>query len=118
VSEPQHPNQPIVTSEDSYKRFKKNNIIRYLVDAGGITMNQIAERPFSDEDRKQFYQLIGISLCSYQDLGFEIDDAPELKRYSTNDDHLLIGDNMRESPNGEWVRFSDVQALLSRQSDR
>jgi hypothetical protein len=69
-------NQPIITDANGVRRFKKNAIVRWLLDTshmGGIDMNLIAITPFSDEDRKQFYQLIGYTVCGYFEI-FEDED--------------------------------------------
>ena len=68
---PPHPTQPLVVS-DNRVRFKANKIVRYLLDHGGINLNQIynllAEEEFSQEDIDQFYQLIGYSVDGYDSL--------------------------------------------------
>ncbi len=65
-----HPEQPLYKDESDTLRFKQNDIIRYLMDAGSIDFNQLALIPFSSEDRKQFYQLIGYTWSGFQELGF------------------------------------------------
>ena len=67
-----HPMQPIVTAEDGVRRFKKNAIVRWLLDAGPFDMNIIAVTPFSLEDRRQFAQLIGYSVSGYQDRSYSL----------------------------------------------
>ena len=37
-----HPMQPIEMDSDGTPRFKANEIVRYLLDNGGIDLNQIA----------------------------------------------------------------------------
>lgn len=61
--------QPIV-EVDGKKRFKENKIVRFLLDDGGIDMNQIARMSFDQDDREQFAQLIGYSLCGFAELGY------------------------------------------------
>ena len=74
-----HPRQPVVMDNNGTERFKRNSIVRYLLDAGPIDLNQLAIIPFSEEDRRQFAQLIGYSLCGYEELGYaeeeEVSDA-------------------------------------------
>lgn len=65
-----HPLQPLITDEYGITRFKHNAIVRYLLDNGGIDLNKIAGIPFSREDREQFAQLIGYSLCGFGDLSY------------------------------------------------
>lgn len=65
-----HPDQPLYKDEDDKLRFKPNAIVRYLLDAGGIDFYQLALIPFSAEDRRQFYQLIGCSWVRFQEGGF------------------------------------------------
>ncbi len=63
-----HPNQPLYNDEDGRLRFKKNAIVRYLLEAGSIGLNDLGLIPFSLEDRKQFYQLIGTSKQGFFDM--------------------------------------------------
>jgi hypothetical protein len=65
-----HPMQPI--SLDRYKvaRFKVNEIVRFLLDAGPFDMNQLACMKFSKDDRWQFAQLIGYSVSGIGDLHY------------------------------------------------
>ncbi len=65
-----HPIQPIITDEHGTKRFKANKIVRYLLDAGGIDMNQLSMMPFDRDDREQFVQLIGYSISGFSDLSY------------------------------------------------
>lgn len=60
--------QPFVIDEHETVRFKENKIVSYLLDHGGIDMNQLASIDFSQDDRTQFYQLIGYSLSGFHEL--------------------------------------------------
>lgn len=51
-------------------RFLKNEIVVYLLENGGIDMNQLARLDFSKEDRVQFAQLIGYSVGGFQSLSY------------------------------------------------
>ena len=68
-----HPMQP-VELVDGVARFKKNNIVRYLLDLGVTDLNKLwlalHAGAFSMEDMEQFYQLIGYSVEGFA----EIDD--------------------------------------------
>lgn len=66
--QPPHPMQPLIKDKLGCIRFKKNAIVEYLLDHGGIDMNQLAGMDFSKEDRQQFAQLIGYSLSGYGEL--------------------------------------------------
>lgn len=68
------PIQPLVTDQHGTLRFKENAIVRYLLDKGGVTLNDLALIPFSQDDRMQFAQLIGYSLSGFSDLSY-VDDA-------------------------------------------
>lgn len=69
-----HPIQPLEKDELGTLRFKKNHIVEYLLDNGGIDMNTIARKNFTNEDRQQFAQLIGYSLSGYSELRGYVDD--------------------------------------------
>lgn len=56
-------------------RFERNEIVRYLLDNGGIDMNKLACLEFSVEDREQFAQLIGYSLDGFSTLSYVRDET-------------------------------------------
>ena len=68
-----YPIQPIIKDAEGVIRFKANKIVRYLLDAGGIDLNQIALKQFPQEDQEQFAQLIGYSLGGFSELSY-VDD--------------------------------------------
>lgn len=68
-----HPVQPIVLDDHGVARFKANEIVRFLLDAGPFDMNQLAIKSFSKEDREQFAQLIGYSVSGAADLSYVSD---------------------------------------------
>jgi len=70
-----HPIQPIVIDEHGAKRFKENKIVRYLLDNGGIDLNQLAALPFEQNDCEQFAQLIGYSLGGFAELSYVSDET-------------------------------------------
>lgn len=71
------PIQPLYTDGSGVVRFKPNQIVRYLLDNGGITMNDLALEEFSAEDRMQFAQLIGYSLSGFGTLSYVSNDVYE-----------------------------------------
>lgn len=71
-----HPHQPLVTV-DGIQRFKQNAIVKFLLDNGKFDMNHLAVLPFTREDRVQFAQLIGYSLCGFGDLSYVTDSDYE-----------------------------------------
>lgn len=68
-----HPMQPVGLDGRGVARFKPNAIVQYLLDSGPFDMNQLARLPFSAEDRMQFAQLIGYSVCGYGELHYVTD---------------------------------------------
>jgi len=87
------PIQPIIMDEFGTFRFQANAIVRYLLDNGGIDMNDLARLEFSNEDRQQFAQLIGYSLGSYGKLTHYVDDAA----YETAERMLDTGEDERDA---------------------
>ncbi len=66
-----HPTQPIALDEKGVERFKKNQIVRDLLNLApvhGLDMNRMACSAYTNEDRVQFVQLIGYSLCGFGEL--------------------------------------------------
>jgi hypothetical protein len=70
-----HPIQPLEKDDRDIVRFKENKIVRFLLDAGPYDLNQLAAMPFSQEDREQFAQLIGYSLCGFGELSYVSDET-------------------------------------------
>jgi hypothetical protein len=68
------PMQPLYIDSDGVVRFQQNEIVRHLLDCGDYDLNNLARLPFSDEDRRQFAQLIGYSVGGYCDLSY-VDEA-------------------------------------------
>lgn len=68
--QPLHPMQPLIIDEHGTVRFKKNEIVRVLLDTGVLDMNKLAVLNFSREDREQFAQLIGYSVSGFGDLSY------------------------------------------------
>lgn len=76
------PIQPIEEDVNGTYRFVPNEIVRYLLDNGGIDLNQIALKAqtgdgFSQEDQEQFAQLIGYSVVGSGDLSYMSDETYE-----------------------------------------
>lgn len=65
-----NPMQPILLAQDGMIRFKKNEIVSYLLDNGGITLNDLIFHDFTEDDRMQFAQLIGYSIGGYGELSY------------------------------------------------
>jgi hypothetical protein len=73
-----HPLQPLVKDKHGRLRFKENQIVSYLLEAGrkiGVDMNELAILPFPREDRERFAQLIGYSLSGFGELSYVSDDT-------------------------------------------
>lgn len=68
------PIQPLYYDDHSVIRFHQNEIVRQLLDKGGIDLNHIARWDVSREDRVQFAQLIGYSLGGFGELSYVNDD--------------------------------------------
>ena len=65
-----HPMQPLERDAGGTLRFKRNTIVRYLLDHGGIDLNALAALDFSQDDRQHFAQLIGYSLNGFSELPY------------------------------------------------
>lgn len=75
------PIQPLEKDDHGVLRFKKNAVVSYLLDNGGIDMNDLAvaatRHRWPREDQEQFAQLIGYSLSGFGDLSYVRDDTYE-----------------------------------------
>lgn len=65
----EHPMQPLVW-DGTIIRFKRNPIVKYILDNGSIDLNMIAHLDFKREDQEQFAQLIGYSVSAFGDLSY------------------------------------------------
>lgn len=65
-----HPMQPVIIDDRGVARFKRNPIVCYLLDHGGIDLNKIATLDFKPEDHEQFAQLIGYSVSGFGELSY------------------------------------------------
>jgi len=69
----QHPIQQLYKYKHGTIRFRKNAIVRFLLDAGPYDLNDLDIMSFSDNDWEQFAQLIGYSLSLFGDSEFVSD---------------------------------------------
>lgn len=76
-----HPIQPIEKSDSGVVRFKANAIVQYLLDHGGIDLNQLATIDFPQADQEQFAQLIGYSLSGFGELSYVSDETYQAAAY-------------------------------------
>jgi len=60
-----HPVQPLVYDEHGVLRFKKNAIVRFLLDNGNFDLGKLERLHFTDEDWEHFLQLIGYSVSGF-----------------------------------------------------
>lgn len=67
------PIQPLEKDEHGVVRFRANKVVQYLLDNGGLDMNDLAMVDFPREDREQFAQLIGYSHSGSGDLSYMSD---------------------------------------------
>lgn len=90
------PIQPIVVDAHGVKRFRANEIVRYLLDNGRIDLNRLAVLPFSADDREQFAQLIGYSVSGFGDLSYvrgdtlDVIDAMQQDGVDERDAHIRV----------------------------
>ena len=66
--------QPIEIDASGTARFRKNEIVRFLLDQGPFTMTTLACKQFSKSDQAQFAQLIGYSVSGFGDLSYALQD--------------------------------------------
>jgi hypothetical protein len=70
---PKNPMQPIVIDSKNVVRFKQNEIVRAAYEvskAHAFGLNEVAMRNFTQDDQKQFAQLLGYSVSGYGDLPY------------------------------------------------
>ena len=62
-----HPVQPLVYDEHGVLRFKKNAIVRFLLNTSKYKLDKLGDMDFSDSDWEQFLQLIGYSVSHFSE---------------------------------------------------
>lgn len=77
MGEQKNPIQPVYTDEHGSYRFKANALVQYLLDRGGLSMNDLACVRCSQTDREQFAMLIGYSVSGFGSLNFASDETYE-----------------------------------------
>lgn len=78
ATEPKHPIQPLYKDDHGTVRFKANQIVQFLLNAGPFDLNQLALMPWSVEDREQLSQLTGYSLSGFGELSYVTDETYDL----------------------------------------
>lgn len=110
-----HPIQPVETDDNNVVRFKENKIVTYLLDNGGIDLNDLAVQSFSADDRNQFAQLIGYSVGGFASLDYAaediIDTAYEMcdNKYDTRDAQIRV---LTDKLNSVRDQIKEVTASL------
>ena len=78
MKDPQ-PMQPIIKDDGGVLRFRKNAIVRYLLDLASkhkiADLDSLADLPVSQDDREQFAQLIGYTITGYHELPYVSDES-------------------------------------------
>lgn len=77
MSQIPHPMQPIGLDDEGRPRFKANAVVRWLVDSGRLSLNDVPDSLFSRDDLAQFWQLLGYSVSGYGELSFIPDDIKD-----------------------------------------
>jgi hypothetical protein len=75
-----HPRQPVVVDARGVHRFKKNALVRYLLDTHptvGLSELAYLGSQFSQDDWMQFAQLLGYSVSGACDLSYLSDEVRE-----------------------------------------
>ena len=74
-----NPMQPILIDTNGVARFKENQVVRYFVDEGNLSLNDLARESdrFTQQDLEQFFQLIGYSVSGYGELSYVSDGSYE-----------------------------------------
>lgn len=91
-----HPTQPVYVDSYGTYKFQTNAIVKFLLDSGKFSLNNIAAMPFSVEDRQQFAQLIGYSVSGYKDLSYVDGDAEDAADAAVLEMKMRVKDVSRE----------------------
>ena len=92
--------QPIIIDQQGIVRFKENKIVSYLLAQSDIDMNDLTRLEFIDEDREQFAQLIGYSVCGFFDLSYASEETIETAETAK---HALIWECYYQGRGKFWM---------------
>lgn len=70
-----HPMQPLYLDVNDTIRFRSNKIVERLLAYSPLDLNDLARMTFTVEDREQFTQLIGYSVCGFGELSYVSDEG-------------------------------------------
>ncbi len=65
-----HPMQPVETDCDGIRRFKRNELVAFILANCKYDLNDLSGFPLSAEDRMQLSQLTGYSVSGFGDLSY------------------------------------------------
>lgn len=88
-----HPLQNIYIDENGTARFQENKIVKFLLDAGPYDLDELVFMNFSQEEWEQFAQLIGYSICGFEELSYVSDELCE-KAKEIADGLVALGKTM------------------------
>jgi len=84
-----NPMQPMTTNQDGYHYFKANEIVKYILIASQVNIDEILCDPkFTDDDKRQFMQLVGFSLNRYGDMSCVDTEAYEIASVMADDPEI------------------------------
>jgi hypothetical protein len=110
------PIQPTYKDNNGIIRFQGNEIVRYLLDNGGIDLNHLArQKGFSREDWVQFAQLIGYSVSGWSDLSYVTDqdyEAVQLMDKEGKSEWQARAESLEETLNTLKTGIVDAMAVL------
>ena len=71
------PLQPVCRDGSGVLRFRANEVVKYILDNGGIDLNQLAVQGFDPDHEAQFASLIGYSVSGFSELDYVDDKRKE-----------------------------------------
>ena len=88
------PLQPIYKDGEGVLRFRKNEIVRFLLDAGQFDLHKLAMMSFPKEDWEQFAMLTGYSVCGFEELPYASEETWERVEEEVANRRNKIGDGI------------------------
>lgn len=99
-------NQPMYIAEDGLVRFKENHVVRHLLEKARVNTDEmLAKGNFSDEDKRQFMQLLGYTVVGYIELPYV---SAEQQLEVLKDGTIFVQEHLKKEARAKWELANNI----------